>query len=377
MTLFRRRRWPSVPLIVAVLAGCTDSKPGQSDAVVPRWSGTTELSIAGTETAGFSSVSGVAADARGRVYVAEAERGTVSGFDSGGRFLFHLGEPGGFKTPCCLAVGPGGDVWFRETGNARYHRFVAGDSGAALRETRAGAAAAGALRSELTFDAAGRLIDVVVRPALDGQTRMLRFHLDSAGGAPVATDTIVAPPGDSLGVHQVAMGNNSFGFISQPFGPRLLVAHAPGGGWARAVSSRYLVQWQTADGGSRQIRRDMIGPALSARERREADSVLQAQVARVGEAAGRVPFGVPGSKTPITGLLFDQQGRLWVQLNVGDGEVNRADVWDASGQRVGNAEWPAGVDLRPGFISEHLAYGVTTDSSAIQRVVRVRFQTRR
>ena len=94
----------------------------------------------------------------------------------------------------------------------------------------------------------------------------------------------------------------------------------------------------------------------------------------MGLEVNKIPFGIPGSKTPVHAIMFDQQGRLWVQLNVGDGENNRADVWDSTGRRVGNAEWPAGIDLRPGFIDDRLAYGVRQDSAGVSQVVRVRFR---
>ena len=164
--------------------------------------------------------------------------------------------------------------------------------------------------------------------------------------------------------------------MRQPFGPRFLVAHAPGGGYAGAVSSRYLVTWvQPGDSAStRTIRRDMIGPALSARERQVGDSMLQEEAKAAGQAVASLPFGVPGAKTPVRAIMFDRLGRLWVQLNVGDGENSRADVWDPTGRRVGNAEWPAGVDLRQGFIDDQVAYGLQEDSTGVPQVVRIRFR---
>ena len=204
---------------------------------------------------------------------------------------------------------------------------------------------------------------------------MARLHVDSTGTAS-RVDTIHAPPNDSLGVFQFPVGDNAYGFISQPYGPRHLVAQAPGGGWAEGISSRYLIRW-VVDGdsaGSRTIRRDMIGPALSARERQEADSAFKAQAGEMGRAVTGIPFGIPGSKTPVYAIMFDEVGRLWVQLNVGDGEASRADVWDSTGRRVGNADWPAGVGFRQGVIGERSAYGVRQDSAGVPQVVRVRFQ---
>jgi hypothetical protein len=377
---FQRRGSPLGPtglLVLALLTACTDSKPGQSDAVVPRWHGTSDVTIGSLdgEHDQFADISGITADPAGRIFIADAGNNTILVFDSTGAHRYNIGRkgsgPGELSGPCCLALDRVGRLWVRDAFNGRYNVYLPGDSQATLAETRTMSAGAGGIRTALTFDADNRLIDVVTRPQAD-RMQLLRFHLDSAGNA-ASVDSIPAPPNDSLGIHQFAVGNG-IGFISQPFGPRLLVAQAPGGGWARAISSRYLVRWTIPGDSTRTIRRDMIGPALSARERQEADSAFRKEAEEAGQAVSSIPFGVPGSKTPIRAVMFDRQGRLWVQLNVADGENNRADVWDSNGRRVANAEWPAGVELRQGLIDDKAAYGIQQDSAGVPQVVRVRFR---
>jgi hypothetical protein len=360
-----------------LVTACTDSKPGQSDAVVPRWIGRTDLTIGSLDGPHdqFADVAGLAVGPDGRIFVADADHNTVLAFDSTGRFLFTIGRqgsgPGELSGPCCPTLDESGRLWVRDAFNARYNIYTIGATGATLAQTRKTSPGAGGLRSRITFDSAGRLVDVSAR-LVDGRMQLFRFHVDS-GGTTQAVDTIPMPPDDSTGVHRFAAGD-AIGFVSQPFGPRFLVDQAPGGGYARAVSSRYLVTWiSPGTATNRTIRRDMIGPALSARERREADSALQAAIARAGGAGGTVPFGVPGSKTPIRAVFFDRQGRLWVQLHVADGENNRADVWEAGGRRVGNAEWPGDVDFQMGVIDDRVGYGVKVDSAGVPQVVRVRF----
>jgi hypothetical protein len=102
--------------------------------------------------------------------------------------------------------------------------------------------------------------------------------------------------------------------------------------------------------------------------------LLKQQAGRMGVDPASLPFGVPGSKTPVYALMFDQQGRLWIQLNVGDGEANRADIYDSSGRRVANAEWPSGIDLRQGYLNDRTAFGTQQDSAGVPQVVRVRFK---
>lgn len=381
MRLCRSTVQPSVLLIAVLTTACTDSKPGQSDAVVPRWQGRADLTIGSLdgEHDQFGDVSGIVADQQGRIFVADADNHTIVAFDSAGRYLYNIGRagrgPGELQAPCCLTVDSRGQLWVRDGSNARYNVYAIGESSATLAESRTMSAGTGGLWSKITFDPAGRLVDVVTRPFED-RMLMLRVHVDSAGTA-ARVDTILAPPNDSLGVFPITVNGDIGVFTSQPYGPRLLVAQAPGGGWARAVSSRYLVNWMVNGDSARArtIRRDLIGPALSARERQEADSSLQYQAGQVGRAVNSLPFSVPGSKTPIHAVMFDQQGRLWVQLNVGDGEANRADVWDSTGSRVGNAEWPSGIDLRQGSIDDRSAYGVRQDSTGVPQVVRVRFRS--
>jgi hypothetical protein len=43
---------------------------------------------------------------------------------------------------------------------------------------------------------------------------------------------------------------------------------------------------------------------------------------------------LPSSKPVLRGLFFDTSGRLWVELNVADGENRHAHVYDQTGQRV-------------------------------------------
>ena len=379
MRIYPPARCPLGLFCLALFFGCTDSKPGQSDAVVPRWHGQSELAIGSLEGEHdqFADISGITSDQAGRVFVADAGNNTVVVFDSTGRYLYNIGRkgsgPGELNGPCCLAIDPAGLLWVRDAFNGRYNLYSIGDAQATLAATRKMSAGAGGLRTALTFDRDAHLVDVVMRTDQD-RMRLFRFHVDSMGTASTV-DTLLVAPNDSLGIYQFSVGNG-IGFINQPYGPRFLVAHAPGGGYAGAISSRYLVTWVMpgATPARRTIRRDMIGPALSARERAVGDSTLQEDAKAAGQAPASLPFGVPGAKTPVRTIMFDRQGRLWVQLNVGDGENSRADVWDSTGRRVGNAEWPAGVDLRQGFINDRVAYGVQQDSAGVPQVVRIRFR---
>lgn len=374
----------SIPLVLTCLAvlGCgpAGDSTARPDAAVPRWKGTVDLAIGSRDGSHdqFGQPSGVAVDREGRIYLSDLRSNNLRVFDSTGRHLFDIGRPGSgrgeLNGPCCLAFDRGGDLWVRDAINGRYNRYRVEETGARFVEQRLLSHGARGYQVPLTFDQEGRLVDVGMTPSPSGSSTLLRFHLDSAGGE-TRVDSIIGPPEDSLGQRQIPR-DDSAAFLHQPYGPSHLVGHAPGGGWAGAVSSRYVVRWVVNGdtGQTRVIRRDLIGPALSARERARAESTLTADASRIGLTRSAVPFGVPGAKPLLVALLFDQAGNLWVQMSVADGELNRADVYDTSGRRVAMAEWPNDVDLRGGLVGDRVAFGVRQDSAGVPQVVRVRFR---
>ena len=78
---------------------------------------------AGAGPGEFAEPRGIAADARGNIYVADTKNSRIQVFDSNGQLLRQFGsfgsEPGQFKEPCGVAVDSQGDVWVADTWNAR------------------------------------------------------------------------------------------------------------------------------------------------------------------------------------------------------------------------------------------------------------------
>ena len=368
-------RFRFLAAVVLLLAACTDT-PRPNTQAVPQWAGSVDLSIgslAGTHDQ-FGQVTGVTLDGQGRIVVTDGENDLVSVFDSTGRFLFRFGRKGGgpgeLNGPCCPLVDRGGTLWLRDGLNARYNGYHLSDTGATYLFQRRMNHPARGYRAPVTFDRVGALIDVGLVPTSAGAS-IFRVHEDSSG-AVSAVDTIPAPPRDSTGEYALARDDVTFAVV-QPYGPRFLVAHAPGGGWATALSSHYRVRWVDPADSLWHIQRDLIGPALSERERTVADSSLTAQAASLGVSRASLPFGVPGSKPPLDALFLDGLGRLWVQLSAADAGSSRADVYAPGGHRVAMAEWPGNVKLAGGFVGGDFAYGVRTDSLGVEQVVRVRF----
>jgi hypothetical protein len=329
----------------------------------------------------FARLAGITRDGRGRIWAADFGAGEVRAFDGDGRHVLTIGRPGAgpgeFQGPCCPAFDARGRLWIRDGGNARYQVFRIDGDRAALDDVVRMAHADVNRIVPTTFDADGRVVDVGFRPDLAaGSPRSARLHLDPDGR--VAHHTLVhASPDDSTGVHIVERatpdGPMRF-FFHQPFGPRELVAHGPGGEYAYALSTHGSVTWFAADGSVLHALRasGTEGPRLSARERERAREAIEQDVRRSGIARGELPYGIPLHKPPLEALFFDAAGRLWVELAVADGDPRVADVYDRSGAPVERVVWPAGIDLATGFVAPDAAIGTARDTLGVQRIVRLR-----
>ena len=208
--------------------------------------------------------------------------------------------------------------------------------------------------------------------------RPLRLRRAQSGDV-LRTDTIPVPPGAFAGVHKVlkvqkdAAGKQvgmSQGLMWQPFGPEWLRAYGVGGMRADAVGSRYEVNIYSADGVLlRTLKRAVAPVPVSAREKRLKDSTLAAE-------STDLPFGVPTHKATLIGLRWTEEGHLWVERSVADGQRREADVYDAAGRFIAIAEWPAAVDLIHQFsvIRDRVVHSVTTDANDLESVVRLRFR---
>jgi hypothetical protein len=369
-------------LLCALAASCDAAEPSLPE--LPTISATEAFTIGvldGPDEYVFGQVSGVVAG-EGQVFVADAQADVIRAYSSEGRYLYTIGRPGGgpgeVRSPCCLALDRYGRLWVRDTENARYNGYQVGDSSATFVRAVRMHHADPRYGAQLTFDGAGHLVDVGHTQSPTGATIISRFHLDSAGGVH-QIDEIPQPPEDSLGRFSVdragAGGRRVTLYFYQPFGPTHLVAHAPGGSWATAISARYEVRWQgLGEGVEHRIRGPDAGPELSERERASAREQLEASAERAGKTVAALPFGVPERLPPLRGLQLDVDGRLWVHLNTPNGTPRRARVYGPNGRAVGEAIWPREVDLLYGHIGAELAVGIARDSLGVHRVVGLRFE---
>ncbi|MBR9990944.1 MAG: hypothetical protein KFH98_14375 [Gemmatimonadetes bacterium] len=388
----RRTPWSSSASVLAglavILAGCTTAdNDATEDPDVPHTTLSVDHYIGGGGGGDaepeheFGAISGVTLLDNGRIAVVDRMNHLVRVHERDGTLAFSFGRngagPGEFDGPCCPAVGPGGRLWVRDGGNARYTAF-------ATHADRADHA--GQIRmshqdvnrwAPLTFDDDGRLIDIGARSEpQSGMIRVYRMHVDSAGGV-LSETPLHTVPDDSTSVRKVrrdSPGGTTTLFGYQPYGPVELTAHSPKRAeFAHALSRRYAVEWRAADGALiRAITRNIPhGPALSAREDSVGGARLDQLAVRFDMPRRQLGFDVPARKPPLRSLFFDSDGRLWVELAVGDGEDRRADVYDSDGTLLRTVSWPAAISLSDGAVRGTDAWGVATDALGVMSLVRL------
>lgn len=371
-------------LCIAGSATCGTTGDSAAPAGPPQRTASVDLRI-GVEEGGdeetFSGVTGLALDARGRIYAADRASSEVRVFAPDGTFRFRIGRqgagPGEFNGLCCLGFDRTGRLWVRDGGNARYNVFAVGDDAASFLFSVRMAHADVNFWAPVHFDDTGHVIDIGHRPRGD-RLDLVHLHLDTTG---VVVDSVNIPatPTDSIGVRVIERATPqgmARRYLYPPFGPLELLAHGSGGEYAKAVSSVYRIAWYDPDGVLQRVieRPDVqTGAAVTAEERAQAEERSSRDAQRFNLSASE-RFPVPDHKPPLSSLAFDDRTRLWVMRSVEPGSPRRADVWAGDGTLAFTAEWPADIDLRlHAVITDSIAIAVARDSLDVERIVRLRW----
>jgi hypothetical protein len=354
--------------------------PAQSPA---RWRGTVDLEITGEDDGGFSRIAGLTVDKSGRIYAADAKDEQIRIYTATGKRVATIGRSGSgpveFKRLSIIGVGPDGNLWVRDEGNARLQLLDVRTTPARSVKNVPLTQYSGGSRVPFTFEADGTMADETIwfEPSTNS-FRPVRTRRTPSGTIATA-DTLKTPPGAFDGVHRVnKVQKDASGkqigmaqmFYWQPHGPQWIRAYGPGGVRAEVVTSRYEIRVYGANGAlQRTITRTVPPVPLSARERQKADSTL-------ADEKQNLPFGVPKAKSPIVGLFWSQDGMLWVERAVADGVPREADVFDKTGKHVAIASWPRNIDLYNGYAVANgtTVVSVATDADEVERVVRLRFR---
>lgn len=343
--------------------------------------GTIDLTIGSAEETRddyiFGYITSTALHDDGRILAADASTNNVRVFGPDGRHQLTFGRagagPGDLRNPCCMVFAPDGQLWIRDVRNRRFSIFNLDNSSATfVRTIPSHVTSPRPLPDRTSWDGQGHIIDLGQMP----NGYLQRAFLDSTGRL-VRLDTLKPPPAESLAVKEVRRqieGGFSVEYFYQPHGPDALRAHGPRGEVAEAVSSNYAVSWFDA---SRRrivlIRRTVSPPALSARERAEANKELDDATRDARVSRSVLPFDVPTHKPALRSLGFDLDERLWIERTVADGQPREADVYERDGRRVAIMRWPGHVSLSHRTVKGRTAIGVAVDSLGTNTIVRLRF----
>jgi hypothetical protein len=336
----------------------------------------------------FTSISGIAADAQGRIFVVDTKENLVRAYSPAGIHLFDVGRkgqgPGELQEPSTLAFDRGGRLWVRDGGNLRYVAYTIGSFRAEPYATVRMAHTSGSLWAPVAFDSEGRLVDVGDVPAAGGGRHVrVRFHLEPSGKVAFA-DTIRPPRPDSAPEYAPSRkvtinGNESIvtAYLSQPNGGKWIQAHSVFGDWATGASSGYAIAWMGPSGTRARVISRTIPPPppVSDVDRKRGEEAIETFLRRAQVPRSSIPFSIPDRKAPLRDIGFDADGRLWVERSVITGTPRIADIFDRSGRFVATVTWPADIFiLGYGTARGWTAWGVGADSLGVERMVRLAFR---
>jgi hypothetical protein len=330
---------------------------------------------AATQRLAFKEIAGIAISNGGDVGIIDGATNRLSVLMPGGGVRVAAGPDrwGGVELakPCCLAFGQGGRLWIRDNGNARYVVLQI-EANHAVFDRAVPIGHRIVSSAPTTFDRGGRLIDIGdERDSLGGYVTS-RLYRDATGEVEIR-QIIPQPTPSVLGafvVRRVGSSSTTEQFFYPPRGPKYLIAHAPGGEWAEALSSSYNIMWRDETGHViHAISKDVRGPQLTKAERHDAAQSLREDRKYAGR---KLPFKIPERQPPLHSLFFDSRGRLWVHRSSQPGARSIADVYER-GVFVSTVSWPANVRLESGAVHPDFAIGVVSSGERSEQLRRIIF----
>ncbi len=366
--------------LVTVILGCDESSPMDG----PRFGEPRELAVEleiggleGPDEETFGSISGLAVDSEGRIYVSDRQANAVRVFQPDGSFAYSIGRtgegPGELSGPCCLAIGPRGYLWVRESGNARYSWFEPGTDGATYVGGLMLAHGDANRPAPIHFVGDSLFLDVGFGGRTPAGAPVLERHWRTFSGRTLRVGELPAADLADLGtvtISSSADGREETRFFYPVHGPNDLLDFGPEGRVVQGLTDSYqLTLWTPGD--TVVVRGDRTeGPVLTARE----DSLQSARIISMEQWAGR-SLSLPRAarKQPLVNASFDSEGRLWVEVSTEDGAPRVFEVWSADGTPLDVVSLPRDVRVNPpfGWIGRDHLVGIRRDALGVEYVVRV------
>ena len=381
-------KFVGLPVLAALLAGLCSCRGGDAvsgvtvaiDTVAgvewvrnsgepPAWRLDEIVRVRGGDV-GFTRVAGITADGNGSIYIADGVESEIRVFDSTGAPLRTIGRkghgPGEFEDLYPLA-------WLGDTlaaldpGNARIGLMTA--TGTWLGQWRAQRMTGSSVR---LYEVPGAIYAQGWRPG--GATFQETFVRFTAGGA---GDTLVWPdlrPPRPTGIECRFPEDQGFAGFAIPFASRPLVT-VGARGLVIGMTGAYRIAFLGSRSDTIRVIENALAPMpVAAEEFRDSLAEYRAFRAKYpNTTCDPADPSAPPAKSVLQAILFDDEGRMWVERRTLDGWVY--DVFDPAGRLIGQAPAPArDVDLAP-YIRRGRVYLVRTDSGGgqvgvVYRVVR-------
>lgn len=315
----------------------------------------------------FGRVRSVLLDREGRAYVADIGNRVVLVFGPDGRFERQLGREGAgpaeYREPYSLAW-LGDTLALFDPMNSRIGLFNPDGSWAG---SWRGPRLTGGYQVRLYRIGPTSFASFDFRPAADGrQAERVFVRWTPSGTADSAAMASFTPdPGSFV---RCEAPNRGIGFYSNPYAPTLVQTPAPDGTIAAAMTDRYRLAFLNPSGDTtRVIERGIEPPLLTDEEWAPVDSGFRAfREQWRGSTCTASALERPARRPPLRDLVYDDEGRLWVDAAVPGGF--RFEVFAADGRLLGAVEAPRRqTSVEPSVVAGRLAV-VDADSLGVQYV---------
>lgn len=374
----RRFRLLSSVVGVFALAPIGAQAAARAQSEPPTSNGKIDLTIGGEneQRAGyeFSYITGLAVDAKGRIYVCDASESNIKVFSARGLFEFAIGRkgegPAEFRGPQNIAFSSEGLLWVADNTNRRISILSPVTPSGKLVRTIPIKSTYGST-DRIHWDKSGNVMSAVLavqsNPTLP--MRAVRTFLNSAGDV-VRSDTAPLTSPDSVD-DWVFSANGGVARYIKPFSARRLAAFGGGGLAAYATSTVYAVRIVDSFGKQLALIKRSVSPVRMKPVDTDKFDLVRQRVAKQSRQPESALGTAPNVKPPIERMWFDEDGRLWVERSVSASDPHVADLYSQDGRWLAIRTWPSHVMLNLGAIRGNAGVGVATNSEGLESVVRL------
>lgn len=208
--------------------------------------------------------------------------------------------------------------------------------------------------------------EAYVRTLSTANGKMERLYVRYTGAGPA--DTVAAPSAPPVAVPVVChRSDGGISFFPVPFAPKFVYAFAPGGERAVAPAGDYRIAFLSVAGDTvRVVERAYTPVRVGDAEWEEAVRPYRDLREKVLGARCEGDMARPTRKSAIRHLLFDGEGRMWVEATTPRGFA--WEVFDREGRLLGGLPAPPRRERTPPYVRGGRLYLVVADSLDVQYV---------